>query len=154
MQLASPSPPHPYEGELTILTNWYEAVAVVAAMTCEPTVAGALDVTPNLDPSPGDVDLGEPTGAQFVQSSSGMLPVAVRIRAPSGHRLVNFQLVASYSLDHLTSSNDAASGGAAAYAEAEWAGVEATLNDPPGGFQLVASDTQSAHRGLVAVGTV
>ena len=39
-----------------------------------------------------DVDFGQETGFMFQQSGS-LLPVPVRIRAPNGQRLINFQQV-------------------------------------------------------------
>ena len=54
----------------------------------------------------------------------------MRVRATAGHRLINFQVSASFDTSLLTSSTNAAAGGVSTYVEGAWSGVEATLNDP------------------------
>ena len=140
---------------LTLHANSPSRVAVEAASACggegetDPSyVAAGVLMWANLRPRPGDVDLGNEYGAQFV-ADGDELPVQVRIQVPDGERLVNFQIVVG-PLDKAILSS---SGGS--YVDGGgFNGVVNTLNDPPSEFQLVASDEGSEATGLVIVGTV
>ena len=140
-------------GVVTQHDNWYDDVSFTATLACDSVRTGVLKVLPNLHPAQADLDLGQETGAQFQQSGT-TLAVPVRVRAPSGHRLINFQVSASFDTALLTSSTDGGASGVAAYVEGSWSGVESTLNDPPSWFQVTASDTQSTLSGVVDLGTV
>ena len=76
----------------------------------------------------------------------GVVKVPVRLSVPSTHRLVNFQIVVSFDSDVLTSKGGTFSSGS-------FSGVDATLDDPPNQFQLVASHLQSTMSGVVDLGT-
>ena len=100
-------------GILTLHSNWYTSVTITAALLCDISASvryGQLEVTPNVHPASGDLDLGYETGFQFQQADS-MLPVPARIRTPDGHRLINFQVVATFDTDFLSSSTDTNQGG-------------------------------------------
>ena len=140
-------------GEVTQHGNWHERVSVTASLKCDSTRFGYLDIAANLHPAEGDVDFGQLTGIQFQQVGS-QLAVAVRIQTPNGHRLINFQVSATFDTAYLSSSTDPSAGGTSTYLEGAWSGVESTLNDPPSMFQLVGSNVQSTLSGLVSVGTV
>ena len=139
------------QGMIFHYSNWHDEVILSASLTCDVSRGAQLRVKANLHPAQGDLDLGNPTGLQFSKMEN-RLHVPVRLRAPDGHRLINFQVSASFDPIYLSSATSPAGG--ATFAEGAWSGVESTLNDPPGRFQLVGSDPQSQLAGVVNLGLV
>ena len=133
-------------GSITLYNNAHSLTTLRAQLACDSSIAVSLMVAANLDPAPFDVDFGRVNEWQFEPSGSS-LAIGVRIQAPVGEQLINFQVLCEFDLDFLTSEG-------ATFAEAAWSGVQETLNDPPSSFQLVGSDKKSQRKGTVNVGTV
>ena len=139
-------------GLLTAISNGY--VTVTASSSCVATGAGyapsAVKMWMNLEPAPGDVDLGSQFGSQFV-SENGFLPVAVKISVPPNERLVSFQIVVGPFDEKVVTS------GVGSYYvnSGTFSGVTETLNKPGGKFQLAWSDPGGVVSGTtVEIGTV
>ena len=80
-------------GTLTQHSNWPSEITLSAALACKQNDArvGTLAIDSNIRPAPGDLDLGSLSGLQFQQIGS-LLSIPVRVRTPSGQRLINFQV--------------------------------------------------------------
>ena len=142
-------------GRISLLNNTHVPVLMSASLKCQASTAGVMPFHINLAPGEGDLDLGQTSGAQFQQFGS-MLAVRVRLRLKPGHRLINFQVAADFDPSVLTSGTNvnATPPGNASFADGDWAGVEPTLNDPPGSFQLVGSNPDAQQTGVILLGTV
>ena len=133
-------------GWITQLANAKDTISLQAVLACNASVWGTSTLRSNLQPSVNDVDLGQDLGFQF-QQVGDVLDVPVHVRIPTDRRLINFQLLATFDPDVMTSKGASFSSGA-------FSGVDATLSDPPGNFQLLASNLLSTASGLIDVGTV
>lgn len=129
-------------GTLTLHANSEAAVVVSSKVRCRLHTT-QLSLYANLDVRPGDVDMGNAEGLQYIQAGSSV-DVAVRIHTPIDEVLQAFQLYASFPSDKLTSAS-----GATFIPHSAWSGVTATLNEDVDAFQLTAMDAQSTRQGVM-----
>ncbi|KAL3929931.1 MAG: hypothetical protein SGPRY_001752 [Prymnesium sp.] len=121
-------------GRFTLLGNGHEPTQLFASYACDSLVSASVFVAANLQPSVGDVDLGQSEGLQFQQSGT-TLSVPVYGNSQDGV-LVNYQIEVYFDPNVFLAS--ACEGGALQ-------GFTCTINDPLERVKLIASDTASSY---------